>query len=52
MKILIINGPNLNMLGKRDPGKYGALTFAAISAQLSAIAKNCACVLSFFQSNH
>ena len=51
MKILIINGPNLNMLGKRDPVKYGTLTLETIKTQLSAIAKKCDCGLVFFQSN-
>lgn len=52
MKILIINGPNLNMLGKRDPNKYGLVTLAAIKTQLSIIANKYNCKLIFFQSNH
>lgn len=52
MKILIINGPNLNMLGKRDHSKYGKITLAEIQSQLHAIARKCDCRLVFFQSNH
>lgn len=52
MKILVINGPNLNMLGKRDPAKYGLTTLKEIETQLNAIAQKCDCKLVFFQSNH
>lgn len=52
MKILVINGPNLNMLGKRDPDKYGALTLDQINNQLSKLAKSLGVTLEFFQSNH
>lgn len=51
MKILVIHGPNLNMLGKRDRLKYGTVTLKEIAAQLCAIAKKCDCAVSFFQSN-
>ena len=37
MKILVINGPNLNLLGKRDPSKYGAVTLRLINDQLQKI---------------
>ena len=52
MKILIINGPNLNMLGKRDPKKYGTVTLLEINSELKKIAKALDCQLEFFQSNH
>ena len=52
MKILVINGPNLNMLGKRDPIKYGTMTLVRINEQLSSLAKKKAVTLTFFQSNH
>jgi 3-dehydroquinate dehydratase II len=52
MKILVIHGPNLNLLGQRDPTKYGTLTMAAINAQLQTIAASFDCELDFFQSNH
>lgn len=52
MKILIINGPNLNNLGKRDKTHYGALTLAKINSLLEAEAKKLKCELKFFQSNH
>ena len=52
MKILVIHGPNLNMLGKRDPTKYGTLTMADINKQLQILAAELDCTLEFFQSNH
>jgi 3-dehydroquinate dehydratase II len=52
MKILVIHGPNLNLLGKRDPSKYGTLTMADINEQLQGIATAFNCELDFFQSNH
>jgi len=52
MKILIINGPNLNMLGKRDPNKYGKVTLLEINNKLKKLAKELNCQLEFFQSNH
>lgn len=52
MKILVIHGPNLNLLGKRDPAKYGMLTMADINEQLQGIATAFNCELDFFQSNH
>ena len=52
MKILVINGPNLNMLGKRDPKKYGTVTLVEINEKLKKLAKELNCQLEFFQSNH
>lgn len=52
MKILIINGPNLNMLGKRNPNKYGRITLDQINNQLVKLAKSEEITVEFFQSNH
>lgn len=51
MKLLIINGPNLNMLGKRESAIYGTLTLADINTKLLEKADGRA-ELEFFQSNH
>lgn len=52
MKILILNGPNLNLLGKREPGVYGAETLESINASLSSYAQPRGIELRFSQSNH
>ncbi len=52
MKILVLNGPNLNMLGKRDPNHYGTLTLEEINNLLADEAKKQGVSLIFFQSNH
>jgi len=52
MKILVINGPNLNMLGRRDAEHYGTDTLPAIGRELNQKAKSLGCQLTFFQSNH
>lgn len=52
MKILIINGPNLNRLGKRDKEYYGNLTLKKIQTLLKTEAKKVSCQLQFFQSNY
>ena len=49
--ILIINGPNLNMLAKREPDVYGTLTLEEINARLSAAAEKIGFKLRFYQSN-
>ena len=50
MKIIIINGPNLNLLGKREPEIYGHLTFEEYFTELNAKFKDVE--LAYFQSNH
>ena len=52
MKILVINGPNLNMLGIREPGIYGKNTFADLLALLENTAKDLGVDVEQFQSNH
>ncbi|OAT79851.1 type II 3-dehydroquinate dehydratase [Desulfotomaculum copahuensis] len=52
MKILVMHGPNLNLLGRREPAVYGALTLDEINAGLGALAAGLGVEISFFQSNH
>lgn len=49
--LLIINGPNLNMLGKRDKNQYGELTLEEIERMITEYATSCGFSVSFFQSN-
>lgn len=51
-RILVINGPNLNMLGIREPGIYGSESLKDIEARLNELAGDEDIALSFFQSNH
>lgn len=50
--ILLMNGPNLNLLGTREPGVYGASTLADVEQAAQAQAAAAGAVLSCFQSNH
>ena len=50
-KILVINGPNLNLLGEREPQHYGARTLDEIQGQLEVMAARSGDELLFFQSN-
>lgn len=52
MKILVIHGPNLNMLGKRDPVQYGTFTLDQINSQMVKLAKALHVTIEFLQSNH
>jgi 3-dehydroquinate dehydratase-2 len=51
VKILVLHGPNLNLLGEREPEVYGRTTLAQIDADLAAIAQASSSELSTFQSN-
>ncbi|MBC8079588.1 MAG: type II 3-dehydroquinate dehydratase [Gorillibacterium sp.] len=52
LKILVLHGPNLNLLGVREPGVYGSTTLAAIHENLSRLAVEYSIELEIFQSNH
>lgn len=52
MKILVINGPNINMLGLREPGIYGTTTYTELLSSLNLWASEYSLDLEHFQSNH
>lgn len=52
MKILVLHGPNLNLLGRREPHIYGTLTLADINQKLEELAKELGVELVVLQSNH
>jgi len=51
-RLMILNGPNLNLLGIREPHIYGSTTLAAVKASCEEFAKFLGAELSFHQSNH
>lgn len=52
VQILVLDGPNLNLLGEREPDVYGTTTLAAIHQQLARRAAELGAVIDTFQSNH
>ena len=52
MKILVINGPNINMLGIREPGIYGKQTFSDLLTLLESSAERLGVAMEQYQSNH
>ncbi|OWQ46317.1 type II 3-dehydroquinate dehydratase [Roseateles sp. L2-2] len=52
MQVLVLHGPNLNLLGTREPGVYGATTLAEIDTDLRQIAQEAGVALESYQSNH
>ena len=52
MKLLVINGPNLNLLGLREPDIYGQKTYQDLIGYVSGVCKELGAEVSFFQSNH
>ncbi|NDY95933.1 type II 3-dehydroquinate dehydratase [Wenzhouxiangella limi] len=49
--VVVIHGPNLDLLGRREPEIYGRTSLQEINAQLARFAEDCGVALSFFQSN-
>ena len=52
MNILVLHGPNLNLLGVREPGVYGSDTLETINRLLHELARELGCTLTIIQSNH
>ena len=52
MNILVMHGPNLNLLGKREPDIYGTITLGEINARLADLARELGAEIEIFQSNH
>ena len=52
LNILVLHGPNLNLLGLREPGIYGAVTLAEINSRLEQEGEQLSCTIFALQSNH
>ena len=52
MKLLILNGPNLNLLGSREPDIYGSESYDALCQQIQRHAAAISCTVALLQSNH
>ena len=52
MKIVVINGPNLNLLGVREPAHYGSMTYAGLLETIQTYCEDRGIEVAFYQSNH
>lgn len=52
MRVLVVHGPNLNLLGQRQPDVYGHMTLGEIDSRLDTLATELGATLAHFQSNH